>query len=335
MSYDRPAVVFVNLGSPKEPTPKAVKQFLKEFLGDPRVIEVNPILWKIILNLIILPIRSPQSAKRYETIWTPEGSPLVVETEKLVGGMGQRLGKKFPGLFCTYAMRYGDPSIANVVRNLHLEKGFQKILLVPLNPQYSATTTGSVMDALCDVLKTMRSQPEIRVVRDFHNEDAYIEALAKSISDFWKKHSPLGEKGKLVLSFHGMPQNYVNKGDPYQDQTVVESDLIANRLNLKSDQWVRTYQSRFGKDVWLQPYTEPTLVELAKQGTERIDIVCPSFITDCLETHEEIEGEARKAFLDAGGKGFNYIPCLNAQDYWLDLFSDFLGKHLNGWEEQP
>ena len=205
----------------------------------------------------------------------------LLKTEKLVGGMGQRLGKKFPGLFCTYAMRYGDPSIANVVRNLHLEKGFQKILLVPLNPQYSATTTGSVMDALCDVLKTMRSQPEIRMVRDFHNEDAYIEALAKSISDFWKKHSPLGEKGKLVLSFHGMPQSYVNKGDPYQDQTVVESDLIANRLNLKSDQWIRTYQSRFGKDVWLQPYTEPTLVELAKKGTERIDIVCPSFITDC------------------------------------------------------
>ncbi len=332
MAFDRTAVLFVNLGSPEEPTPKAVKKFLKEFLGDPRVIEVNPFLWKLILNLFILPIRSPKSAKRYETIWTPEGSPLIVETKKLTAGMNERLQKKFPGLFCTYAMRYGRPSIADMVKQLHLEMGFQKILLVPLNPQYSATTTGSIMDVLCDTLKTMRSQPEIRTVRDFYDEEAFVGAVARSISDFWAHHGALGKRGRLVFSFHGMPKSYVEKGDPYERQTTIEADLIARLLNLQPDQWIRTYQSRFGKDEWLQPYTEPALINLAKQGIERIDIVCPSFVTDCLETYEEIKDEARKAFLDAGGKEFNYIPCLNSQSIWLDRFCTFISKHLNGWD---
>ncbi len=331
MTSPHTAVLLVNLGTPEEPTAKAVKPFLKEFLSDPRVIEVNPTLWKIVLNCMILPRRSPKSAKKYEKVWMKEGSPLIVHTKNLVPKLQKRLDPDKKEIKVDYAMRYGKPSIKDVLPKLHSE-GAEKVLIVPMYPQYSATTTGTAMDMVCDALKAMRSQPEIRNIRDWHDHPAYIKAIADSVRLHWKRKGPLDEKSKLVLSFHGMPQSYCRKGDPYKEHVFKSAKLIEKELGLKPEQLVVTFQSRFGQDLWLEPYTEPTLRELPSQGIERVDILCPGFSADCLETLEEIDMDCRKAFLDSGGKQFNYIHCLNSDDGWVNALNEIVSPHLSGWK---
>ncbi|MCD8340251.1 MAG: ferrochelatase, partial [Burkholderiales bacterium] len=316
MASPKTAVLLINLGTPEAPTAKAVKPYLKEFLSDPRIIEVNPTLWKIVLNCMILPRRSPKSAKKYEKVWMKEGSPLIVHTRSLAEKLQKKLDPSKEEILVTFAMRYGKPSVKEILPKIHSE-GAEKVLLVPMYPQYSATTTGTAMDIVCDTLKTMRSQPEIRNVRDWHDHPNYIKSIADSIRLLWKRKGPLGEKGKLILSYHGMPQSYCRKGDPYKKQVEKTSSLIEKELKLKPGQLLTTYQSKFGNDLWLEPSTEITLRGLPPQGVERVDILCPGFSADCLETLEEINMDCRKAFLTSGGKEFNYIRCLNADDGWV------------------
>lgn len=331
MNKSKTAVLIVNLGSPESPTPASVKTFLREFLSDKRVIEVNPLVWKFILNCFILPKRSVASAQRYKSIWTKEGSPQIVLTDKIVKGLNELFKQQGSAVTVHSAMRYGKPSISDVIKRLHEEEGVQNILIAPLNPQYSATTTGSIMDVVCDTLKTMRSQPSIRVLRDFFDREEFIDSVADSIKNYWAKKGKIGPNDKLVLSFHGMPVSYIEKGDPYKSQVEVSTRLISEKLDIPESSIVQTFQSRFGKDLWLTPYTDVTLDKLAKDGVKRVDIACPCFVTDCLETLEEIQTEGKETFKKAGGKEFNYIPCVNHDEGWLKNFHRLLSSNLQGW----
>ncbi len=330
MNEAKTAVLLVNLGTPEAPTAEALKPYLREFLSDRRVIEVNPIVWKLILNLLILPRRSKASAEKYKTVWRKDGSPLLSYTRQLAEKLGALFDAEGFAVRVGYAMRYGRPSLLEAIPRLHRE-GVEKILIVPLYPQYSATTTATAMDKVCEALTGMRSQPEIRVIRDYHDHPAYIESIASSIQGLWKRKGALAEDGRLVLSFHGMPKSYCEKGDPYDKQVKRTVELVTEKLGIDPALVVCSYQSRFGKDVWLQPYTAPTLAELAKSGVKRVDAVCPGFSADCLETLEEIKEDAKSVFISSGGKTFNYISCLNAGDQWVESLKGMIEPHLGGW----
>lgn len=327
-SIARSAIVWVNLGTPDAPTAAAVRRYLKQFLSDPRVVEIPKLVWWFILNLIILPFRSAQSAKKYESIWSREGSPLKVHTQKQAQLLRGLLGERgHSGLQVAMAMRYGSPSVPEVLAKLK-EEGCERILVLPAYPQYSGTTTGSIYDAVFAHYGRVRNVPEMRFVRNYHDNEAYIDALRDSVLGHWESN---GRPQKLVMSFHGVPKRTLMLGDPYHCECLKTARLLAARLGLTSEQYLVTFQSRFGKAEWLQPYTAPTLVKLAAEGVTHVDLLCPGFTSDCLETLEEIAMEAKHDFMAAGGKQFNYIACLNESPAWIAALAEVAEQHMIGW----
>ena len=325
-------VLLVNLGTPDEPTAAAVRRYLKQFLSDPRVVEIPKPIWWLILNGIILNTRPAKSAKKYASIWTKDGSPLRVytsrQTQMLRGFLGEKI--KSP-LKVEYAMRYGNPSMASAIEKLKAAH-CENILVLPLYPQYAASTTASTMDELGRVFSQMRNVPGIRFVKSFHDHPAYIKAIAKNVLAEWMKIGrPNFATDKLLMTFHGLPKFHLDKGDPYHCQCHKSARLIADELGVKKDDVVVTFQSRFGKAEWLQPYTDKTLERLGRAGTNRVDVICPGFATDCLETLEEIAMEAKETFLHAGGKTFNYIPVANDSQAYVAALATIASEHLAGW----
>jgi ferrochelatase len=334
----RIGVLLTNLGTPDAATPSAVRRYLAQFLSDPRVIEIPGWAWKPLLHGVILRVRPAQSAKRYAAIWTKDGSPLLVHSMRqktlLLGYLGQRL--KSAGLTADLCqvelgMRYGGPSIDAALAKLRAAH-CEKILVLPLFPQYSASTTASAFDAVAAHLSHVRRVPALRFVETFHADDGYIKALAQNVNDYWVKH---GRSGKLVLSFHGVPRRTLELGDPYHCFCQATGRLLARELGLGPDQWTLAFQSRFGKATWLQPYTADVLRALAKDGVQRVDVLCPGFVTDCLETLEEIGIEGRALFSAAGGSEFHLIPCLNEHPRWITALADLAFRNLAGWLAQP
>lgn len=321
------AVVLINIGTPEAPTPSAVRRYLKEFLWDPRVVEIPRALWWLILHLIILPFRSKKSAEKYASIWTNDGSPLLVHTRKQAMLLKGYLGERGHDVHATFAMRYGTPSIPVVLAQLKAD-GYERILILPAYPQYSATTTASGFDAVTSHYQQTRNIPELRFIKHYHDHPAYIQALKSSILKSWQDH---GRPEKLVMSFHGLPKAFLLRGDPYHCECYKTARLLAEQLGIGKDDYLVTFQSRLGRAEWLQPYTEPTVQALAKQGVKRIDVVCPGFLADCLETLEEISMEVRQAFLTAGGQSFNYIPCLNESPDGLRALAEITEAELFGW----
>ncbi len=332
-SETKTAILLVNLGTPEAPTAAALRRYLGEFLWDPRVVEIPRLIWWLILNGIILNTRPAKSASKYAKIWMPEGSPLQVHTERQSKLLRGRLG--FDGqrdIVVAWAMRYGQPSIAKTLDRLKAE-GCTRILIVPLYPQYAASTTASVMDEVAAWLQRIRNLPELRYVRSFPDQPGYIAALAASVRRHWMTHGQPAGNDKLVMSFHGLPSFTLKRGDPYHCECQKTARLLADALNLAPERWMLTFQSRFGRAEWLQPYTQASLEKLASSGTRRVDVICPGFVGDCLETLEEIALECRDAFLQAGGKEFHYIPCVNESDEWIAALADLVREHLGEWPD--
>ncbi|HYD94338.1 MAG TPA: ferrochelatase [Noviherbaspirillum sp.] len=323
----RTAVVLVNLGSPDEPTPSAVRRYLKQFLWDPRMVEIPRPVWWLILHGAILPFRSSKSAAKYASVWTNEGAPLLTHTRKQVMLLRGALGERGHEVTVVHAMRYGQPSLPDVLDQLKVE-GCDRILILPAYPQYSATTTASIFDAAFSHYSRVRNVPELRLVKHYHDHEGYIQALKKTVLAHWDQN---GRPDKLVMSFHGVPKRTLLLGDPYHCECQKTGRLLAEALRLSPEQYLVTFQSRFGRAEWLQPYTAPTLEKLAKEGTRRVDVLCPGFTGDCLETLEEIAMEARADFLKAGGKEFHYIPCLNETPDWIAALAEIAEQHLVGW----
>ncbi|UUX94207.1 ferrochelatase [Aquabacterium sp. J223] len=332
--HGRPArtgLLLVNLGTPDAPTPQAVRRYLAEFLSDPRVVEIPAALWKPILHGVILRVRPKKSAAKYASIWTADGSPLAHWTAVQARLLQGWLGERGHAVVVRHAMRYGNPSIASQLDALKAE-GATRILVLPLYPQYSATTTASVFDAVAAWARRTRHLPELRFVNRYHDEPLYIEALAQRLRTHWAHH---GQPERLVLSFHGVPKRTLMLGDPYHCECHKTARLLAERLQWPLARLHVTFQSRFGKAEWLQPYTEPTVRQLAAGGIKRIDIACPGFVSDCLETLEEIGMEVRDAFLQAGGEEYRYVPCLNDDPRWITALAQVAVDHLAGWPMQP
>jgi len=323
----RTGVLLCNLGTPDAPTAPALRRYLAEFLSDPRVVEIPRIAWLPILHGIILRTRPARSAAKYASIWTPQGSPLRVWTEKQATMLRGYLGQRGHAVEVRYAMRYGQPSIAEQMDALKAA-GCTRVLVLPAYPQYSAATTASAFDAVYTWAATVRHVPELRFINRFHDDDGYINALRGSVQAHWRAH---GRPDQLVMSFHGMPERTLHLGDPYHCECLKTGRLLGEALGLSPDQYRVTFQSRFGKAKWLQPYTEPTLVQLARAGTGRVDVICPGFTSDCIETLEEIDQEARAAFLTAGGREFHYIPALNDRPEWIRALASLCELHLGGW----
>ncbi len=323
----RTAIVLCNLGTPDEPTAPALRRYLGEFLGDHRVVEIPKPIWWLILHGIILRVRPKKSAEKYASIWSPEGSPLKVWTEKQATLLRGYLGERGHQVTVRYAMRYGNPSIPSVLDELKKE-GMTRVLILSAYPQYSGTTTASVFDAVAQWGLKSRHLPEFRFVNRYHDDPGYIEALAKRVRAHWMHH---GQAEQLVMSFHGVPERTLDLGDPYHCECHKTARLLGDRLGLTKDRYKVTFQSRFGKAKWLEPYTEPTLIALGQQGVKRVDVICPGFTSDCLETLEEISMEAREAFLHAGGEDFHYIECLNDSPDWIRALADLSERHLQGW----
>ena len=324
------AVLWCNLGTPEEPTPAAVRRYLAEFLADRRVVEIPRLAWLPVLYGLVLPLRSSKSAAKYRTIWTPEGSPLKVWTERQAKRLQGWLGEHGHRVRVAYAMRYGAPSIGSQLDAL-CAAGATRILILPAYPQYSGTTTASVIDAVNAWSARQRNVPELRFVNRYHDDRGYVQALARRVERHWREH---GRPDHLVMSFHGVPERTLRLGDPYHCECRKTGRLLAEWLGLSSEQYTLTFQSRFGKARWLEPYTEPTLQALARAGKQRVDVVCPGFTSDCLETLEEIAQEGRDAFLKAGGKSFHYIPCLNDETEWIGALGGIAQQHLAGWPTQ-
>jgi len=322
----RTGILLVNLGTPSAPTAAAVRTYLREFLSDPRVVEIPRLVWLPILYGIILTTRPAKSAEKYKQVWMTEGSPLAVHTArqaKLLAGLLGARAKPNPPVPVEYGMRYGAPSIASAFEKLR-GAGCTRIVILPLYPQYAGSTTASVHDAVSTHLESLKTAaPEVRFVDRFHDDPGYIDALAQRVKKSWEQNgSARNHGGKLFMSFHGIPKSSVERGDPYERECRETADLLAARLGLNKDDWMVTFQSRFGRAEWLQPYTEPTLVELAKGGLKRADVICPGFPADCLETLEELGIGAKKAFLEAGGREFNLLPCLNEEGRWIEALAD-------------
>jgi ferrochelatase len=323
-SHAGSAILLINLGTPDSPTPRSVRRYLRQFLSDPRVIEIPRALWLPILYAFVLTTRPRQSARKYARIWSPSGSPLRVHTERQARLLGERLG---PQVRVDFAMRYGEPSIPAALARLKAE-GCERVLLFPLYPQYAASTTASALDHVAEFLRRTRNVPEIRFVKEFHEHPAYIDALAGLVRDHWR-HS--GRPDRLVISFHGLPRYTIARGDPYSQQCHQTARLLAERLVLAEGEWQIAFQSRFGQTAWIEPYTAATLSAYGRQGVRRVDVVCPGFVADCLETLEEIGIEARKTFLDAGGIEFHLLPCLNERADWIDALAAIARQHHEGW----
>ena len=325
----RAAILMVNLGTPEAPTAKALRPYLRQFLSDRRVIEVPKLIWWFILNGFIVPFRSPKSAEAYARVWTEDGSPLLVNNRRLADKLEKDFQQHLPRVKVMLAMPYGQPDINKAIDRLRQEN-IQRLLVVPMYPQYSATTTASVFDQVTDSLRRLRWLPEVRFINNFHNEENWQSAMTDSIRRFRKER---GEPDKLLFSFHGIPKRNLLAGDPYYCQCQASARIIAERLGLADDQWMVTFQSRLGRAEWLKPYTDKTLEELAHQGVKKLHVVCPGFSIDCLETLDEIAVEGAEEFLEAGGESLEYIPCLNDSPEQVKFFSALCQKHGQGWPE--
>ncbi|MDD5030729.1 MAG: ferrochelatase [Rhodoferax sp.] len=323
----RTAVLYCNLGTPDSPDAADVRRFLAEFLGDPRVVEIPRLLWLLILYGVILRVRPAKSGAKYATIWTPEGSPLKVWTEKQAQLLQSTLAERGHDVQVRWAMRYGSNSIASQLDALKAG-GATRILLLPAYPQYSATTTASLWDAVYQWTGKTRTIPELRFVNHYHDDPRYIAALAASVRQHWQAN---GRLDVLVMSFHGVPERTLHLGDPYHCECRKTARLLAQALDLSKEQFKVTFQSRLGRAKWLEPYTEPTLISMGQAGVKRVDLICPAFTSDCLETLEEINQEARAAFLTAGGQEFHYIACLNDQADWIGALAGITEQQLQGW----
>lgn len=327
-SPQRTAIVLVNLGTPEAPTAPALRRYLKQFLSDPRVVEIPRPIWWLILNGIILNTRPAKSAAKYASIWMEGGSPLKVYTERQAKLLQDLLDQRGLGeLRVEWAMRYGAPGIQDTLDRLKRED-VQRILILPLYPQYAASTTASVMDEVADWIKRTRNLSELRLVRNYHDHPAYIAALAANVREHWASS---GRGDVLLMSFHGLPRRSLDLGDPYFCECHKTGRLLAEALELPESAYRITFQSRFGRAEWLQPYTQPTLEKLPGEGIKKVDVICPGFVADCLETLEEIAMECKQAFLTSGGEAFRYIPCLNERPDWISALADVAEQHIAGW----
>jgi protoporphyrin/coproporphyrin ferrochelatase len=329
-SLSRTAVLLVNLGTPAAPDAGAVRRFLRQFLSDRRVVEIPRPIWWPILYGVVLPLRPGRTAAKYAAIWTDQGSPLMAHSRQQALMLRGYLGERGLDIEVALAMRYGEPSIASALAELQ-QKSVDQLLVLPMFPQYSATTIASVFDAIADHLKTIRNVPELRWVKHFHDHAGYIEALRRSVLDHWSRVGSLGKAGKLVISFHGVPKRMLELGDPYHCECQKTGRLLAESLGLSNGDYVVTFQSRFGRAEWLQPYTAPTLRKLAADGCARADVICPGFVTDCLETLEEIAIEGKNEFLSAGGNEFHYIACLNETPAFIAALANLVQQQMQGW----
>ncbi len=324
---EKVGVLLVNLGTPEAPTSAALKKYLREFLSDPRVVEIPRLLWWPILNLVILNVRPKRSAEKYASIWTKNGSPLKVNSENQRIKVSESLSENGLNVVVSLAMRYGDPSIKDQISMLKKE-GVSKLLILPLYPQFSASTTATVFDKVFEQLIKMRNPPAIRLVKSFHDSKFYISSVAESIRRYWQHNK---KSNFLLFSFHGVPVRSLMEGDPYHCQCQKSARLIAEELQLNNSNWAISFQSRFGAAEWLKPYTTETIKMLAEKGITTLDIVCPGFTSDCLETLEEIAMEAKEDFINAGGKNFGYIPCLNDGDLGIRMLKNIIVSELGVW----
>jgi protoporphyrin/coproporphyrin ferrochelatase len=325
---DKIGVIISNLGTPDAPTKVALKRYLKEFLSDPRVVEVPRLLWWMILNFVILNIRPRRSAKAYSTVWTEQGSPLLVHTRNQAEALAKSLNNQYgENVVVEFAMRYGSPSIDGCIEKL-LQSGVRKLLVLPLYPQYCASTTGSTFDALGESMRKRRWLPDIRFVSHYHDDADYVQAVADKIRQHWQVS---GKAEKLLFSYHGIPKRYLLNGDPYHCECYKTSRLIAENLGLAKEEYMTTFQSRFGREEWLTPYTDETLKSLPQQGVKTVQIVCPGFSSDCLETIEEIGEENREYFKHAGGERYEYIEALNSDPQHIAMLAKLVNENIQGW----
>jgi ferrochelatase len=328
-SASRVGVLLVNLGTPDAPTYFAVQRYLREFLSDRRVIETSRLIWLPLLYGVVLPFRPLRTARNYRKIWMNEGSPLAVHSQRLAAKIGSLLSAAFPGrVHLELAMTYGNPSIARAIQSF-ASKGIEKLLVLPLYPQYCSSTTGSVVDGTNRALKHWRRLPQSRFINDYHDNGAYIDALSRKIRLHW---DALGERSHLLFSYHGIPASYVEKGDPYQGQTEATTRLVAARLGLNATEWSHCYQSRFGRVTWLTPYTLDKIKELADRGIRDLTVTSPSFAVDCLETLEEVALEYRDRFLEWGGKRLTLVAGLNDDDEHAQALAAIIRNQLGGWD---
>ncbi|WP_016954717.1 ferrochelatase [Catenovulum agarivorans] len=329
---DKVGVLLVNLGTPDKPEKSALKRYLKEFLSDPRVVEAPRALWWFVLNGVILNFRPARSAKAYQTVWTEQGSPLLIHTqnqaEKLQLNLTQQYGDN---IVVDFAMRYGSPSIGNKLEKM-LSSGVRKLVVLPMYPQYSATTTASTFDAVARDFATRRWLPDFRFVSHYHDNVLYIKALADKVRSHWQQN---GQAQKLLMTYHGIPKRYLTKGDPYYCECHKTSRLLAEELGLNKEQYLTCFQSRFGREEWLKPYTDHTLKQLAQDGIKSVDMVCPGFSADCLETIEEIGEENREYFIEAGGETYNYIEALNSDEQHIQMLASLVADNITGWQLTP
>ena len=326
-SKEKIGVLITNLGTPDAPNKKELKVYLNQFLSDPRVIELPKILWQIILKLVILQIRPSKSAEAYKQIWTDKGSPLLDIANRQLNKIQSSFSSKNENIVFEVGMRYGNPSIPDALLKLQ-KKQVRRLLVLPMYPQYCAATTGSTFDEVTNVLQKWRWIPEMRFINQYFEEKNYIEALSNSIKSFWKKNK---KPQKIIFSYHGIPKRYLTNGDPYHCFCLKTTRLVKEHLELSDDEIMTTFQSRFGREEWLKPYTSETLKELPKQGIKNIHIISPGFSSDCLETLEELEEENKEYFMESGGENYHYIPCLNDHDDHIDVFVNLIKKHTQGW----
>lgn len=327
---DKVGLLITNLGTPQAPTAKALRPYLKQFLSDPRVVEVPRLLWWLILNGVILRIRPRRSAKAYATVWSEQGSPLMVHTQAQCEGLREALTAQWgEQLVVDFAMRYGQPAIDDAIERM-LAQGVRKLLVLPLYPQYCASTTGSTFDAIAADFTRRRWLPELRFINHYADFPPYIAAVGDKIRQHWSAH---GKADKLIFSYHGIPKRYLLAGDPYHCQCHKTTRLIAEYLNLQDGEYLTTFQSRFGREEWLKPYTDHTLKALPAQGVKSVQMVCPGFSADCLETIEEIGEENREYFMQAGGERYEYITALNSDPAHIQCLSELVSQHLQGWQK--
>lgn len=328
---DKLGILLVNLGTPSAPTAKALRTYLAEFLSDPRVVEIPRLLWMCILHGIILRVRPKKSAAAYAEVWTEQGSPLMLHSLDQTQAIRDRMRADYgQHIQVELAMRYGEPSVSSVLDDM-LRDGCRKLVVLPMYPQYSGSTTGSVFDAVAADFTGRRWLPHLRYIGSYYTHPAYIAALAKSVEQHWAEH---GRADKLVLSYHGVPQHFLLQGDPYHCQCHVTTRLLAERLALAEDEYMTCFQSRFGKAEWLKPYLDKTMQTLPEQGVKSVQVICPGFSADCLETLEEIAGENREYFMEAGGERFEYIPALNSRPEHIDALMSILREEAGNWLDE-
>ena len=320
----RQGILLCNLGTPDAPRPAELRRYLKEFLSDPRVVEIPRLLWWMILNLIILRIRPRRSAKLYQSVWTEAGSPLMLYSQGQVKAVKERIAEKYGEIPVVLGMRYGNPSMASAIKEL-TDQNVRDIIVLPLYPQYAGATTGSTFDAVAKTFTQLRWVPELQFINGYHKSEGYLEAICSSIRRHIEQH---GQPDRLVFSYHGTPERYLKNGDPYHCFCHQTTRLVREKMGLDETQVMTTFQSRFGREPWLQPYTDKTLEQLPEDGIKHVAVICPGFSSDCLETIEEINMEGRESFIESGGEQFHYIPCLNDEPAHIDALVSILEKRL-------